>query len=249
MRKIPLWAHRGFSGRYPENTMAAFIAAVEIGANGIECDVRKTADGCFVIMHDETVDRTTNGSGSVADMTLQELIELDAGIGYDVAFEGARVPKLSTVLSYVSRSTALITLNLEWKIPIRSRQDVEPVLKWIEEARLTKHVIHSSFDVGSLEVLRQISPKLRIGLLTEPGEDGFTTAKRIGAQAIHPDYMDVTPRYVRRAHQEHFFVHPYTVNDQKGFAWLAECQVDAAITNWPGEQWLMPFDVESSPVL
>lgn len=241
MKRTPLWAHRGFSGRYPENTLLSFVGAIEAGADGIECDVRQTLDGHLVMIHDEIVDRTTNGRGPVADMTLEQLLELDAGGWFEPSFTGTRIPTLQALLALMARSRKDITLNLEWKVELSQSKHVEEVFDAIEQYELSERIIHSSFHTSVLAQLTSICPNAQIALLTQVKEaEGPEEAARLGAVAVHPDFMDITPRYVKRAHALGLLVHPYTVDDPKHFAWLQDCGVDAVITNWPVEQMLMP---------
>lgn len=240
MSIIPLWAHRGYSGRYPENTMAAFIAAVEAGADGIECDVHQTLDGHFVLMHDAKVQRTTNGRGRIAQMTLAQLETLDAGAWFQPAFAGTRVPQLAALAAYLAQYQRPVTLNLEWKTPLRERAIVEAALRLIAVYQLSDRVLHSSFDVENLRVLKRVNLGAHTALLAKRGDaNAIELARQIDADAVHPDYLDITPRYVKRAHATELSVHPYTVNDKKSFAWMTECAVDAVITDWPAAHWLI----------
>ncbi|WP_206916519.1 glycerophosphodiester phosphodiesterase [Alicyclobacillus acidoterrestris] len=232
---IPLWAHRGYSGRYPENTMVAFAAAVEAGAAGIECDVRMTKDGHFVILHDAYVDRTTNGQGPISEMTLAEVQQLDAGSWFGEAFVGMPVTTLSSLVAYVKRCPQLV-VNLEWKVSLADPARLQRAMDVLERAGIWKQVIHSSFDTQTLQAIRRAHRDANVALLTEEEQaspDGLEVAAQLGAMAIHPHYRRVTQRYVQRAHQLGLRVHPYTVDNPKAIAWLEDCGVDAVITNWP----------------
>ena len=114
MKYMRVAAHRGFSEKYPENTMAAFRAAIEAGADEIETDVRMTADGELVLIHDDNVSRTTDGTGKVCEMTLAELKKLDAGVKKGKEFAGARIPTLRELLELCKEHPAL-TLDIELK--------------------------------------------------------------------------------------------------------------------------------------
>ncbi|GMA59795.1 glycerophosphodiester phosphodiesterase [Alicyclobacillus fastidiosus] len=248
MHATPRWAHRGYAGRYPENTLVAFVAGAEVGAEGIECDVRLTKDGQFVILHDECVDRTTNGHGRVADLSLEEIQDLDAGAWFHDAFVGTRIPTLETLVDYIAQYPRRIALNLEWKVPVPDDALMRRAFDVICRAGIFEQVLHSSFHEEILRAIRRVIPNTRVALLTEPGREAhevIQAAKAIGAVAIHPDFRQVTPRFVRRAHQSGLRVHPYTVDDAKMMAWMEECGVDAIITNWPLEHW----SEESGPAI
>lgn len=240
MHATPRWAHRGYAGRYPENTLVAFVAGAEAGADGIECDVRLTKDGQFVILHDECVDRTTNGHGRVADLSLADIRDLDAGAWFHDAFAGARIPTLDALVDYVAQYPRPLVLNLEWKALKPDDATMQRALAVIYRVGIFEQVLHSSFQEDILCAIRRVDSNARLALLTEPGrdaQDAIQAAKAIGAVAIHPDYRQVTPRFVRRAHQSGLRVHPYTVDDAKMMAWMEECGVDAIITNWPRAHW------------
>ncbi|MFD1676959.1 glycerophosphodiester phosphodiesterase [Alicyclobacillus fodiniaquatilis] len=250
MRTIPLWAHRGYSGRYPENTMAAFIAGVEAGASGIECDLRETSDGHLVILHDATVDRTTDGVGAIEDMTLDEARRLDAGIGFHPAFTGACIPTLEEFLAYMSYVASPCLINLEWKLPAPRPAVVQNAFQRIEAYGLASFILHSSFHVESLRRVKQANPHARTALLVDEVDAGtIDQTVALGAEAIHPNYHQVTPNFVRRAHQQGLRVNPFTVNDARGFAWMYECNVDAVITNWPAAQWWKQIESASDPTI
>lgn len=113
MKKSLNIAHRGFSGNYPENTMLAFKKAVEAGCDGIETDLHMTRDGIIVICHDETIDRTTNGSGFINDYSYEELCKFDAGIKFGEEFEKEKIPAIDEFLDYVRDKSLLINLELK----------------------------------------------------------------------------------------------------------------------------------------
>ena len=152
-------AHRGFSEKYPENTMEAFRAALEIGADEIETDVRVTADGELVLMHDERVDRTTDGTGKVCEMTLEELKKLDAGVKKSAEFAGARIPTLRELLE-LCKSHPTLTLDIELKeYPTEGREalafDVcDRALAMLDEYGFTERCVVNSFSGKLNEYVR-----------------------------------------------------------------------------------------------
>lgn len=150
-QNIYVAAHRGLCAKYPENTMEAFRAAVEVGVDQIETDVRITKDGVLVLIHDETVDRTTNGSGKVCEMTYAELLALDAGIKKSECFAGAKIPMLTELLELVKEHPAM-TLDLELKeYPTEGREAVayevcDRVLQMVDDYSFTDRIVINSFS-------------------------------------------------------------------------------------------------------
>ncbi len=160
-------AHRGFSEKYPENTMEAFRAALEAGVDEIETDVRTTADGELVLIHDETVDRTTDGTGKVCEMTLAELKQLDAGVKKSAEFAGAKIPTLRELFELVKEHPTL-TLDIELKeYPTEGREALafevcDRTLAMLDEYGFTKRCVVNSWN-GKLNeyVLRKYGKKYR----------------------------------------------------------------------------------------
>ena len=150
-KNIYVAAHRGFSETYPENTMEAFRAAIAVGVDQIETDVRITKDGELVLIHDDLVDRTTNGAGKVEDMTLAELRALDAGIKKDARFAGARIPLLKELFELV-KDHPTMTLDLELKeYPTEGREAIafevcDRVLAMADAYGYTDRIVVNSFS-------------------------------------------------------------------------------------------------------
>ena len=153
-------AHRGWSAKYPENTMEAFRAAVEIGVDQVETDVHMSKDGEFVLIHDATVDRTTNGSGAVRDMTFAELQELDAGIKKGEEFKGAKIPKLTDLMDLI-KDHPTMTLDIELKVyPTEGNEEYaydvcDKVLAIIDEYNYTDRVVINSWSAKLNEYVFQ----------------------------------------------------------------------------------------------
>ena len=134
-------AHRGFSAVYPENTLLSFNKALELGVNHLELDLQVTFDGHLVVMHDRTVDRTTNGSGEVADLTLAEIRELDAGTWRGAEYEGERIPTYEEVIDNLP--TAVLVTELKFA----GNDDIRKVIDLIEASGVSDRVFISSFDL------------------------------------------------------------------------------------------------------
>lgn len=236
--KTPLIvAHRGFRARYPENTLSAFRAAETAGAPAVELDVTLTRDRRVVVLHDDTVDRTTDGKGAVADMTLGELKRLDAGAWFDPGFAGERIPTLAEVLDGLGPETGV---NIE--IKGSAVEDGFPadaverqVVGMIKERDAYDRVLISSFHMTCLTRIRALDRWCRIGVLaSEPATDSILTlCKRLDAASWHPDYRKVNKKGIKRMHAAGLRVLPYTVNDPVDMARLLDQGVDGLITDDP----------------
>lgn len=228
-----VYAHRGASGYAPENTMAAFQKAVELGSCGIECDVQMTRDGYLVICHDETVDRTTDGKGFIKDFTLEELRKLDAGSRFGKEFKGQRIPLLSELLELV-RNTGLF-LNIEIKSGIVLYPGIEEkVLSEVETFGLQEKVIISSFNHYSVNRVKQLAPSVKAGILYMEGLfEPWNYMKAVGCECAHPFYMALVPEIAEEIKKRGFQINVFTVNEPQHAVKLAEMGVDIIITNYP----------------
>jgi glycerophosphoryl diester phosphodiesterase len=226
-------AHRGFSDAAPENTMAAFEAARRAGADGIEFDVQRTRDGELVVIHDQTVDRTTNGTGQVQDFTYKQLQGLDAGSWFHPSFHGERIPLLQDVLEW--GYTQRMLLNVELKTGSVPDPDlIKKTVQLIQDHNVSEQVLISSFDPASLHMVKALNPKLRIGLLYEKRlAKPWEYALWMGAFAIHPRYTHITSDLVEACHSRHIRINTWTVNTLKGMRRMVNLGVDAIITNYP----------------
>jgi glycerophosphoryl diester phosphodiesterase len=213
-------AHRGSSAYAPENTLAAFTLAAEQGADAIELDVDLTRDGHVVVMHDATVDRTTDGQGRVADLTLDEIHRFDAGVWKAAMFEGERVPLLEEVFEAVGRR---VLINVEIKgLSLRSQGLEEKVAALLERHGLFDRVIVSSFNPFALRRAKHINPRLACGLIYAPDSpvflrDAWLAPLIPGLNARHPHYSQVNQGVVDQFHARGLAVNVWTVN-QSGIA-------------------------------
>jgi glycerophosphoryl diester phosphodiesterase len=227
-------AHRGASGLAPENTLAAFRLALDLGAPAVECDVHLSADGAPLVIHDDRVDRTTTGSGSVADLTLAQLRALDAGARLDPRFAGERIPTLPEVLETAAgRARVFVELKVGGGAPL-----VEASLAAIAGAGADVAVI--SFDPEIVRLVDQRRPDLPLGLLVSrqrvlQGSVAATLAqaKDLGAGFISPHEADADEAFVVQAHDAGLPVSVWTVDDGERMQALAGLGVDAITTNRP----------------
>ena len=223
-------AHRGASGTFPENTLSAFRAAIDAGADMCELDVQLTRDGMVVVIHDETVDRTTDGTGDVAQMTLEEIKRLDAGNETKFKggkFKGERIPTLDEVFALTSGKCGL---NIELKAG-----GVEAQVAAIMQARNAMNdSIVSSFDWNYLKKIQQLHFNIRIALLAEEKPvDLISRAVAMRAYAINPRWDMVTADLCKAAHERELKVYTWTVDADARMRALAECGVDGVMTNYP----------------
>ena len=232
--------HRGAIGYAPENTLLSFEEAVRRGCDLIEMDVQLTADGEVVVMHDTSVDRTTEGTGFVRDFPLKRLQGLDAGTWYGPDYAGQYVPSLSDVIKrFRDRKTARkhsLGLIIELKTVRGSGGSLaDGVVALLQRENFTERVCVISFDAVALQEVRAAHKALMTGLLfseeTETGRLG--QAKEIGAQAIFPKKTWVTSRGVAAAHEAELAVVPWTANTKNEMKRMMACGVDAITTNFP----------------
>ena len=195
-------AHRGASSYAPENTMAAFDLAIQMGACHLELDVHLTHDDYLVVIHDDTVDRTTNGTGPVASQTLAALQALDAGAWFGAAFTGARIPTLAEVLAcYQGRAHLHIELKGHTvRLPQRT-------VDLVRAHGMAQHVTFTSFQHTHLQTMRAYAPELPTGwLVGEISDAVIAQAHALGCTQLCPRASSVTAEIVQRLHTEDFIV-------------------------------------------
>jgi glycerophosphoryl diester phosphodiesterase len=222
-----VWAHRGASGLAPENTLAAFSLAEQLGADGIELDVHLSRDGVPVVMHDETVDRTTDYRGAIADFSLSTLQTLDAGRWFDRKFAGEPVPTLAEVLSWADNR---LRLNIEIKSPQAGRAVLELLSEYPKA-----EVLISSFQHGLLFSLREWSIDLPLAFLTEScfWRVALKRAVACRAESFHPPAEHVSRMLINACHRHGLAVYPWTVDDESQYRNLVRMGVDGVFTNLP----------------
>ncbi|MDO5500200.1 MAG: glycerophosphodiester phosphodiesterase family protein [Propionibacteriaceae bacterium] len=226
-----IWAHRGASAYAPENTLPAFALAEELGADGIELDVQLSADGEVVVIHDETLDRTTDAGGRIAELSLAEIRRADASGG---AGERTPVPTLAEVLAAVRPGRMVV--NVELKNLTEFYPGLErAALDVIAASGMADRVIVSSFNHWSLKTVQQLAPAMRVGLLLSDGIYlPWEYAADFGAAAIHPHWGFLrVPGLVDYAHAAGVAVHAWTVNAEADLVAVIGAGVDAVITNHP----------------
>ncbi len=228
-----IMAHRGYSSKAPENTMPAFELAMEAGSGGIELDVHLTKDGEVVVIHDDVLNRTTNGKGQVEEFTMAELKELDAGSWFSPEFKGTKLPTLREVLELISQHNVL--LNVETKTALGFEQLNEKLAPLLDEYAMWEKTIISSFNHYALVHIKTIRPQARTGILYNCAlVNPWVYAKSIGASALHAYHRTVIPELVQAAQQNGMMVNVWTVDEAVDIERVTLAKVDSIITNVPG---------------
>lgn len=232
-------AHRGASADYPENTLAAFDAAIRMGADMVELDVQLTADGEVVAHHDKKVSRCTDGKGAVAACSLAALKALDAGSWFDRKFRGEKIPSLSEVLALCKgRAPLNIEIKTEAVTDGAAGGIEERCLDLVARHGMTGHVAFSSFDPRALLHLRQLDASLTLAVLYEKRlyADCLPSqiVKQVGADVFHCSRWQLTRRWLDDLKAHGIPVNVYTVNREGDMRRLIAKGVNGLFTNRPG---------------
>jgi glycerophosphoryl diester phosphodiesterase len=238
-------AHRGASGHAPENTLAAFKRAVALGAKFIETDLQLTRDAHFVAIHDDTVNRTTNGQGKVHDFSLQELRRLDAGSWFGSEFAGERIPTLEEIFEFSKRNDVVFYLELK---PGGSWGGEHSLIGSLRQSQEIARSVVISFDAGIVEALRKIEPTLMTGLLYEGQiQRPIERALEVGARQLAVRGDLVTPALLAEARKRDLQVVCWTVNQPAHMRLLIEAGVDGIMSDYPDRLAAAGAKEKSSP--
>ncbi len=231
--------HRGASGEAPENTLAAFRLALQQGADLIETDVHLTADGVPVVIHDHSVDRTTNGHGLVGELTLAQIKALDAGSWFGPQFAGERVLTLDELLEWAAGKTPV---SLEIKNgPIHYPGIEDRVVEALRRHDMVQSAVVISFDHGAILRAKQRCPELLGGVLFACTPVAASElAFQAQADCILPHWSNLTRSMVEEAHSHDLAVSPWVVDEKREMEWVLALGVDAIASNYPGRvvSWL-----------
>ena len=232
---MEIFAHRGCSGEHPENTMAAFRAACAAGADGIELDVQLTKDGEVVVIHDERIDRTTNGIGFVRDFRYKQLKLFDAGSWFNRRYSRETIPALRDVLDYIKSEMPDMKVNIELKNDVFPYEGLEEnVLQCIERSGMEKTVILSSFQFRSMGKIRDMAPDVETALLFQGiPSNMMEEAKRVRASALHCESAYAASPAGKRAAEAGYALRVYTVNQTDQLEAFKKAGVSAIITDYP----------------
>lgn len=211
--------HRGAAGHAPENTLGSFARALEIGVDMIELDVHLSGDNKLMVIHDEALERTTDGTGMVGDFTAAELEAFDAG-------SGERIPTLDEVFD-LAAGRCLINIELKGK-------GTDEALFSFFRDRSSKKVLVSSFDWEMLKTCRRLLPALKLAPLTDVSDDlVLAKALELGAWSVNVSQDGISTEFVAKAHKDGIKVYVYTVNKPENIDNVRKLAVDGIISDYP----------------
>ncbi|MBT2677574.1 glycerophosphodiester phosphodiesterase [Bacillus sp. ISL-35] len=228
-------AHRGYAAEYPENTMLAFKEAEKAGADGLELDVQMTKDGELVVIHDEKVDRTTDGTGLVKDYNYKELRKLDARFKFSAQSEKQQIPALDEVLEWLAGTE--LNCNIELKNTIIPYDGMEEkVIHMIRDYQLSDRIIISSFNHYSIVHSYMMAPDIEIAPLLSDGlYMPWVYAQSIRAKGFHPHWRAAPDEIIKASLESGIDVRPYTVNKDAELERLFRVNCSAVITDDPAK--------------
>lgn len=234
--------HRGAMGLAPENTMISFETALSYKADLIELDIHLSKDNQIIVIHDETLERTTTGIGNIQDHNLKELREFDAGIKFSEQFKGERIPVLDEVLDFIKDKE--IRLNIEIKNgPVFYKGIEEKTAVLIDKYDYYEKVIVSSFDHNSLKRIKLINPKIHTAILYGCEIVDFDEyVKKLQVSAVHPHHYWVTNELIERMHNLDIAVNTWVINDKVLFNKFSEMGVDSIGTNFPDKMKINNYE-------
>ena len=226
-------AHRGCSGKAPENTMLAFRKALAMKVDFIECDVRPSKDREIMVIHDGTVQRTTNGRGEVSGLTREEIQRLDAGSWFSARFKDEKVPTLTEVLQLVKSSSCHLLIEIKEGKGLPSSFEREIVLA-VQECEMQERVILQSFDPGVVGRIKAEDPSLAVGLLIRhSGTDWIADGQAAGAGTLAVKSRLINKEVIQQAHLHGLQVFVWTVNKASEIKRMLRLGADGIITDYP----------------
>lgn len=232
-RQARVVGHRGAMAYRPENTMASFAHAVELGADWVECDVHLSMDGQLIVVHDETLDRTTDGTGFVKDHTLDQIKRLDAGSWFHRAYAGERVPTLPELLAWAAARRVPVDIEIK-NAPVYYEGIERAVVQALDEAGMSDQAIVISFDHAAVKRVHDLDDRVATGVLYAGRPiDAIALARQAGADALLPHWAYVTRDDVATAHRARVAVAPWATSDPEILRRLIRAGVDAIGTNHP----------------
>lgn len=233
MKEILVWAHRGASGTMPENTLPAFQKAAEMHADGVELDIQLSKDGEIIVMHDEKVDRTSNGKGWVKDMTLEQLKQLDVSYGH-TELGTVTIPTMKEVFELLKPTD--LTINIELKTGILDYPGIEEkIITLTKEEGFEDRVIYSSFNHYTIMRIQKLDPKAKTAFLYADGPiDMPEYGRDHHINALHPAFYNLRmPDFMKKTKEYGLDVNVWTVNSEEYVKLCIQAGVNAIITNYP----------------
>lgn len=223
MGNVMVVAHRGFSGRYPENTMIAFKKAIELGADFIELDVRETRDGKLVVIHDEKIDRTTDGKGYIKEMNYKEIEKYDAGKWK--GYPGEKIPLLEEVFEECGKKI---------KILIEIKEcDVNKLLSLIKKYDMTERVVAGSFNFSYLRYVRENLPELFTALISYDVPQNLNKCIKYGIRKLDIDFHNLNSEIVKNLTGRGFLINTWTPNTETELKYVLSSGVHFITTDCP----------------
>lgn len=232
-------AHRGFSGKYPENTRIAFQRAIEVGADWIELDVVTSADDVLVVHHDSTVDRCTNGSGAVHEMTLEQLKKLDAGSWFAPKFAGEPIITLDEVLELVTPTPLRLAIEIKGHDREQFLRTAHHVVAMLQARDWLRRAVVTSFDPACLLEIKRLEPTLATSLDPEKQDGTYTPWELCGqvmacaSNFLQHHHQALTEDIVQEARAHGFVVWAWTVNDADDMRRMIAVGADAIVSDYP----------------
>lgn len=230
--RILLGAHRGNSAEFPENTLAAFRSAIDLGVDLIECDVHLTEDGDLAVIHDPLLERTTSGRGLVRDHTMAQLKSLDAGSWKSPRFSGERIPTLKEVLT-LAKDRVGVAIEIK-SLPFVYKGIEQAVARAIEDAGMTDYVAVIAFDHRSVKHIRRLLPGVLTGvILVGRPVDPLQLMADAEADLFCPEWWTIDPDTAHELHEARKHIGVWTIDDPISLAWCRVLPADAIYTNNP----------------
>lgn len=226
------YAHRGASAVAPENTMPAFIEALNQGADAIECDIQITKDGVPVVIHDDFLHRTTNGFGMVHELSFKEIKKLDAGSWFHKKYAGVTIPSFAEVLEWLKTNQLGINIELKAASDERSKLE-EKVIDLLHQYKMKDRSIISSYDLRVLQKLRKLDSKIETAYIYFFLSEPWKYAEAVGAGALHVFFPLLNEETIQRAKERHIQVIPYTVDEWSDISRIIRMDISGIITNYP----------------
>jgi len=227
-------AHRGFSSQFPENTLLSFQKALDLGVGWLELDLQLTRDGHLIVLHDRTVDRTTDGSGQAVDLALDEIKGLDAGGWLAPEFASQRIPTFEEVIEGLDPPAILVA-----ELKFAGNDGIQSVIDLINERDASDRVVISSFDLEKLPAVKTLAPELpTTALLKTDGtspQEKVDLARELGVDTLGPRCTDITRELVEVAHEAGLLVRAWGLGRDQGeeMRRLIDLGIDGMTTDCP----------------
>lgn len=238
-KKVFIIAHRGFSGVAPENTLISFKKAIEIGADMIEFDVSLSKDGIPVVIHDKTVNRTTNSKGKVENFTLEELKSFDAGSWYKTEFKDEKIPTLEEVIK-ISKGKIILNIEIK-KYSVKRKIKVDglehKIVQLLEKYEMTNDVLISSFSKMAIQRIKEFNSDIPVAYLYRFGLNPrvIKAFDKFGIYSFNISKRSFSKKSLNNLHDKGIKLNLYTINQKREMRKFIKHGVDGIITNYPNK--------------